>query len=75
MKTFCIVIGQPLVVARCPLPTGSCTWQHTQTNFCKYTERELSSAEHATLIGATPLSQTEYQQIEQRLLSAIRSQV
>lgn len=75
MKTFCIVIGKPLVVARCPLPAGSCTWQHTQTNFCKYTGRELSTAEHATLIGVPALTPTEYQEIEQRLLKAIRSQV
>ena len=75
MKTFCIVIGRSLVVARCPLPEGSCTWQHTQTNFCKYTNKELSAAEHAQLIGVPPLSQAEYQQIEQRLLDEIRSQV
>jgi hypothetical protein len=75
MKTFCVVIGQPLVVARCPLPPGSCTWQHRATNFCKYSDKELTVAEHAQLIGAPVPKPSEQQQLEQRLIEAIREQV
>ena len=75
MKTFCVVIGQPLVVARCPLPSGACTWQHRVTNFCKYTDRELTVAEHAALIGVPAPKPQEQQALEQRLIEAIRAQV
>ena len=75
MKTFCVVIGQPLVVARCPLPSGSCTWQHRTTNFCKYSDKELSVAEHAQAIGVPVPKPSDQQQLEQRLIDAIRAQV
>lgn len=75
MKTFCIVIEKPLVVARCPLPQGACTWQHRQTNFCKYTDKDISTEEHAGLIGADVPKSSELQNIEQRLIEKIRSQV
>lgn len=75
MKTFCVVIGQPLVVARCPLPCGACTWQHRETNFCKYTDKELTVAEHAALIGAECPRPSEYQALEQSLIEAIRAEV
>ncbi len=75
MKTFCVVIGQPLVVARCPLPCGACTWQHRKTNFCKYTDQEITVAEHAALIGVECPKPQEYQALEQSLIEAIRAQV
>lgn len=75
MKTFCVVIGQPLVVARCPLPCGACTWQHRKTNFCKYTDKELTVVEHAELIGVEPLSTQDHQALQQRLIDAVREQV
>lgn len=75
MKTFCVVIGQPLVVARCPLPCGACTWQHRETNFCKYTDTELTVAKHAELIGVSALSPQEHQALEQSLIESIRAQV
>ena len=75
MKAFCVVVGQPLVVARCPLPAGACTWQHRATNFCKYTNQELSIAEHATLVGAEVPKLSEVQAVEQRLSDSIRAQV
>lgn len=75
MKVFCVVVGQPLVVARCPLPEGACTWQHRATNFCKYTNQELTVAEHATLVGAKIPKARDIQALEQLLSETIRAQV
>lgn len=75
MKTFCVVVGQPLVVARCPLPSGTCTWQHRATNFCKYTDKDLTVSEHAALVGLPPPKAQEVQALEQRLIEAIRASV
>lgn len=75
MKTFCVVVGQPLVVARCPLPSGACTWQHRATNFCKYTDKDLTVGEHATLVGLPQPKAQEVQALEQRLIEAIRASV
>lgn len=75
MKTFCIVIGQPLVVPRCPLQPLSCTWQHRESNFCKYTDKELSVQEHAELVGAPSLKSSEILEIEQQLVEKIRSEL
>lgn len=74
MTTFCIVIQQELVISRCPLPAGSCTWQHRQTGFCKYTDRDLTVAEHAALVGAVAPRPSEVVALEQRLSEAVRSQ-
>lgn len=75
MKVFCVVVGQPLVVARCPLPTGACTWQHRATNFCKYTDQELTVADHAKLVDSPVPRSSDIQAVEQRLGDAIRAQV
>lgn len=75
MKTFCIAIGQPLVVARCPLPCGACAWQHRDTNFCKYTDQEITIEEHATLIGVDVPTTQEQQALELKLIASIRAQV
>lgn len=75
MKTFCVVVGNELAVSRCPLPEGSCTWQHRATNFCKYSDRDLTVAEHAVLIGAPVPRPSEIQALEQALIEAIRAEV
>lgn len=75
MKTFCVVVGQPLVVARCPLPSGACAWQHRATNFCKYTDQDLTIGEHANLVGLPQPKAAEAQAIEQRLIEAIKASV
>jgi len=75
MKTYCIVIGAPLVVQHCPLKPTSCTWQHRATNFCKYTNRELSVEEHAELVGATVPSSALAQDLEHQLVDRIRSEL
>jgi len=75
MKVFCVVVGQPLVVARCPLPPGHCTWQHRQTNFCKYSDQDLTIADHAELVGLPIPKSQDVQAIEQQLIKAIREQV
>jgi hypothetical protein len=75
MKTFCVVVGQPLVVARCPLPSGACAWQHRASNFCKYTDKDLTVSEHAELVGLPPPKSQDVQALEQRLIEAIRSSV
>jgi hypothetical protein len=75
MKAFCVVIGKPLVVARCPLPGGKCTWQHRATNFCKYTDQDLTIEQHAALVGAPTPKNSEVQALEQRLVEAIRNEV
>lgn len=75
MKTFCVVVGQDLAVPRCPLSPGSCTWQHRATNFCKYTDRELTVAEHAALVNAPVPRPSEIAALEQRLVEAIRAEV
>jgi hypothetical protein len=75
MKIFCVVVGQPLVVACCPLPSGSCAWQHRATNYCKYTTDDLTVAEHAKLIGAPAPTPQEQQALQKRLIDEIRAQV
>lgn len=75
MKAFCVVIGKPLIVARCPLQPGSCAWQHRQTNFCKYTDRDLSVQELAVLVGSKPPAAGDAQALEVKLLETIRANI
>lgn len=76
MKAFCVVIMKPLVLSRCPLPSGTCTWQHQQTNHCKYSiESENSVEAHASSIGADLPRSTELAATEQRLIETIRNEI
>jgi len=62
-------------VARCPLPCGTCTWQHRKTNFCKYTDQDITVAGHAELIGAPVPTAQEQQALEQKIIEAVRAEV
>lgn len=76
MKAFCVVIMKPLVLSRCPLPSGVCTWQHQQTNHCKYsTDLENSVEAHAASIGAIAPKPSEVAAVEQRLIETIRTEI
>lgn len=75
MKAFCVVIMKPLVLSCCPLPSGTCTWQHRQTNHCKYSETIDSVEAHAASIGAIAPTPGQANALEQKLVEAVRSEI
>lgn len=73
--TFCVVVEQQLIISRCPLPAGSCAWQHRITGFCKYTDRDIGVSELAGLVGApNPLAE-EIKQVETKLVATIKAAI
>jgi hypothetical protein len=59
--SYCIVVDKPLARSACPLKPGTCLWQHTETNGCRYRPDITTVEELAAAVGreVPPLSEVD----------------
>lgn len=64
---YCTVVEAHLSVKVCPLPKGSCYWQHRQSNECRFTEKDITPDEFCALTSADPVTQEDLEEFRNRL--------
>ena len=71
--SYCGIINKELLVATCPLTTGSCMWKHRESGICVYTAAELSVDEFCQRVGLAIPAPSEISQLEGAIISAMRA--
>ena len=71
--SYCGIIHKELLVATCPLTTGSCMWKHRESGICVYTAAELSVDDFCKRVGLSIPAPAEISQLENAIISAMRA--
>lgn len=72
----CIVVGEKLLISKCPLKKGACTWQHRKHHTCMYSsdyDNNLPSPQAiAVRVGAKIPSDENVEQVSQRIITLFK---
>lgn len=67
----CVIIDEPLLTPRCPLPDGACVWKHRKTGMCMYSseyDNNPPSAQRiAKLVGEKTPSPTVVARVTEKI--------
>lgn len=77
-KQKCVVIGEKLLIGKCPLADGACTWKHRANGTCMYSsdfDNNLPSPQAiAVRVGAKVPNEATIEQISQRIITQFKEQ-